>query len=230
VLRLIGFFVLVLVVMQALRFVPVLGPLLGGSFIGFWVAAIVCSAVISKLASDAIDRRRLKNRERELAAVDTPHNQGKLGLLLLTSGRARAAVEPLRQAAAGDPRSAEWAYRLGCALLESGRAGEALPELERAARAAEEHAYGAVQLRLSEALLACGRAEDALVALDRFQRNHGDNPECSYRRGRVLKALGRKKEAADSFARVGQLARQSARFQQSNARSWAWRALLARLT
>src|SRR2546422_164110 len=120
--------------MQALRFVPVLGPLLGGSFIGFWIAAIVCSAVISKLASDAIDRRRLKNRE------------------------------------------------------------------------------------------------EALAALDRFQRNHGDNPECSYRRGRVLKALGRKKEAAESFARVGQLARQSARFQQSNARSWAWRALLARLT
>ena len=229
-LRLIGFFVLVMVVLQALRFVPFLGPLFQIPFFGFWIAAILCSAIVSKLASDAVDHRRFKNRQHDLAAVDTPHNQGKLGLLLLTSGRARAAVEPLRRAAAGEPQSAEWAYRLGCALLESGRASEAVSELQRAANADEEHAYGAVQLRLAEALLAAGKPEEALAAIDLFQRNHGDNPESAYRRGSVLKALGRKHEAAECFARVGHLARSSARFQKSAARSWAWRAFWARLT
>jgi tetratricopeptide (TPR) repeat protein len=230
VLRLIGFFALVMLVLQGLRFVPFLGPLFQIPFFGFWIAAILCSVIVSKLASDAVDRRRLKNRERDLSAVDTPHNQGKLGLLLLTSGRPRAAVEPLRRAAAGDPQSAEWAYRLGCALLESGREKEAVPELARAARADEEHAYGAVQLRLAEALQASGKSDEALSALDRFQHNHGDNPESAYRRGSVLKSMGRKSEAAECFARVGQLARTSARFQKNAARGWAWRAFWARLT
>jgi hypothetical protein len=230
VLRLIGFFVLVMLVLQGLRFLPFLGPLFRIPFFGFWIAAILCSVVLSKLASDTIDRRRLKNRERDLSAVDTPHNQGKLGLLLLTSGRPRAAVEPLRRAAAGDPQSAEWAYRLGCALLESGRPKEAVPELSRAAHADEEHAYGAVQLRLGEALQACHREGEALAALDLFQRNHGDSPESAYRRGSVLKSMGRKSEASESFARVGQLARTSASFQRNAARGWAWRAFWARLT
>lgn len=229
-LRLIGFFLLVMIVLQALRFVPFLGPLFQIPFFGFWIAAILCSAVISKVASDAVTRRGLKNRERDLSAVDTPHNQGKLGLLLLSSGRARAAIEPLRRAAAGDPRSVEWAYRLGCALLEAGRAEDALPELERAARADEEHAYGAVQLRLAEALQAGGQYEVALAALARFERNHGDNPECAYRRGVVLKALGRRDEASQCLARVGELVRGSARFQKGAARGWAWRALWARMT
>ncbi len=229
-LRLIGFFVLVMLVLQVLRFVPFLGPLFQIPFFGFWIAAILCSASISKIASDAVDRRRFKNRERDLAAVDTPHNQGKLGLLLLTSGRARAAIEPLRRASQGEPQSADWAYRLGSALLESGRASEAIVELRRAAERDEEHAYGAVQLRLAEALQAAGEPEAALVAIDLFQRNHGENPESAYRRGSVLKALGRKNEAARSFARVSELAHSSARFQKSAARSWAWRAFWARLT
>jgi tetratricopeptide (TPR) repeat protein len=230
VLRLIGFFVLVMIVLQALRFIPILGHLFQIPFFGFWIAAILCSLVISKLASDAVDRRRLKSRERELAAVDTPHNQGKLGLLLLTSGRPQRAIEPLRRAAAGEPGSADWAYRLGCALLAAGRAAEAVPELERAAAADEEHAYGAVQLRLAEALHSTGRSAEALAALDRFERNHGDNPECAYRRGLVLKTLGRKSEALQSLARVGELVRSSARFQRGAARGWAWRALWARVT
>jgi hypothetical protein len=229
VLRLIGFFALVMIVLQALRFVPFLAPLFQIPFVGFWLAAILCSAVISKLASDAVDRRRLRSRERALSAVDTPHNQGKLGLLLLTSGRARAAIEPLRRASSGDPSSVEWAYRLGCALLEARRPAEALPELERAAHADEEHAYGAVQLRLAEALHANDRPADALAALARFERNHGDSPECAYRRGLVFKSMGRKSEAAASLARVGELVRSSAHFQRSNVRGWAWRAIWARM-
>jgi hypothetical protein len=229
VLRLIGFFLLVLAVMQLLRFVPFLGPIFRVPFLGFWGAAILCSAVASKLASDAVDRRRFRNRAQDLAAVDTPHNQGKLGLLLLSSGRARAAIEPLTRAVAGEPDSAEWSYRLGCALLEARRPGDAVAALERTARIDEEYAYGAVQLRLAEALRASGKHAEALAALERFERNHGDNPECAYRRGQVLKALGRRDEAVKSFARVPDLARTSARFQRGAARGWIVRAFLARL-
>jgi hypothetical protein len=229
VLRLIGFFLLVLAVMQVLRFVPFFGPIFRVPFLGFWGAAILCSAAASKLASDAVDRRHFRNRAQDLAAVDTPHNQGKLGLLLLSSGKARAAIVPLTRAVAGEPQSAEWSYRLGCALLEARRPSEAEPALERAAHIDEEYAYGAVQLRLAEALHAGGKHAEALAALERFERNHGDNPECAYRRGRVLKALGRRDDAVKSFARVPDLARTSARFQRGAARGWIVRAFLARL-
>ena len=92
----------------------------------------------------------------------------------------------------------------------------------------EEHAYGAVQLRLAQALFESGRSADALRALERFERNHGPNPESAFRRGVVLRALGHADEARSSFQSVADLARQAARFQKSSARGWVWRAFLAR--
>jgi tetratricopeptide (TPR) repeat protein len=129
----------------------------------------------------------------------------------------------------GEPELAEWRYRLGLALLASGRAAEALGELGAAAELAPEHAYGGVQLALARARLESGDAEGTLAALDTFDRNHGANPESSFRRGQALRALGRREEARGCFQHVTQLARRAARFQRAQNRPWVWRALLQRL-
>ena len=228
-LRLAGFFVVVLLAMQVLRLVPFVGGLFANSFVGFWLTAILVSAVASRWASRAVDRARIARRRRELGAVDTPHNQGKLVSLLLAGGYARAAVAPLERAIAGEPGSAEWRYRLGLALLATGRAGEAADAFARAVAIDEEHAYGAVQLRLAEALEKADRPSEAHDAVARFERNHGPSPESAYRRGRALRKLGRAPEAREAFREVGALAARSAGFQRGGARGWAARALLARV-
>lgn len=227
-LRLIGFFVLVLVVLQLLRHVPIVGAIFQIPILGFWGAAILVSAVASKFAVVAVDRSRFARRRRELGHVETPHNQGKLGALLLASGRAKAAIAPLENAVKGEPASVEWRYRLGSALLAAGRAADAAVELERAAAIDREHAYGALQMRLADALARGNRHADVLTALDQFDHDHGANAESAYRRGRSLRALGRRDEANESFRHAGDLARGVARYQRTYARTWAWRAFLAR--
>lgn len=225
-LRLLGFFVVVLLALQVLRQVPVIGRLFDIPILGFWGAAILVSVVASKLAAMAVDRRRFARKRRELTNVETPHTQGKLGSLLLASGRKRAAIEPLQRAAAGEPDSATWAYRLGCALLGAGRAADAVLPLARAAELDEEHAYGAVQLRLAEALTKSARGDEALTVLDRFEKNHGESPESAFRRASALRALGRKSEARASYRRVRELFRAAVRYQRNAARGFALRAFL----
>ena len=139
---------------------------------------------------------------------------------MLSSGRARQALPYLERAVEGEPDSAEWRYRLGCALLESARPEAAVDALRATVAMDEEYAYGAVQLRLSEAHLGLGEAEAALAALDTFDRNHGPNPESAYRRGQALRAAGRRDEARESFAAVADLASRGARFQRGQNRRW----------
>jgi tetratricopeptide (TPR) repeat protein len=227
VLRLAGFFALVFAVLVVLRQVPFVGAVFRIPFLGFWGAALLVSGGLAWVAERGLRGRRMRAQIRSLGAVDTPHNQGKLGSLLLAGGRARAAVEPLRRAAQGDPEIAEWWYRLGTALLAAGRPAEAVEPLERALALEEEHAYGQVLLRLAEAQLARGDAEASLAALERFERNHGPGPEWAYRRGRALARLRRRAEARASFRRAGELASQAVGFQKQGARAWAFKAFLA---
>ena len=161
-------------------------------------------------------------------AVETPHNKGKLGLLLLKQRRHARAASLLREAAAAEPDSADWQYRYGCALLGSKRAKEAVDPLTRAVEFEEEHAYGAALMRLAEAHLASGDAERSLQALDRVDRNHGESAEAAYRRGLALKALGRKGEAHAALSRVGQLAGGAVGYQKRSASLWSLRATVAR--
>lgn len=228
-LRLIGFFILVFVLMGVLQHVPILGGVFRVPFLGFWVTAIILSAVLSRLAVRTIDRRRFKNFKHQLGAVEMPHNLGKLGMLLLKQGQYRQAISQLEQACAGEPESAEWNYGLGCALLGARRPQDAIALLERAAKLEEEYAYGNVQLRLAEALTKASDLEQALVVLDRFERNHGPKPESVYRRGSVLRALGRNSEARTCFREVSDIARQATSYQRRSSRVWTWRAFLAGL-
>lgn len=227
-LRLAGFFLLCILLLGILRQVPLVGEVFRVPLVGFWLTAILLSVLFSKVAASALDRRRVKNLERRLGAVDTPHNQGKLGSLMLAQERHRRARELLERAVAGEPASIEWRYRLGCARLGMRDWAAAIESLASAARDDEEHAYGAVLLRLAEAYTRAGDARRALECLARFERNHGPSPESAFRRGLALKAAGQGSEARAAFGEVARLSEQQARYQRRSSLGWVARAFLAR--
>ncbi|HVS19080.1 MAG TPA: tetratricopeptide repeat protein [Planctomycetota bacterium] len=226
--RLAGFCLSVFVLVALLRALPGLGGWFGG-FWSFWLVAIALGYALTRAGVRLNARRRLGGQMRALRDVDSAHNQGKLGALLLAHGSVGRALPHLERAAAGEPDVPEWSYRLGQALTARGRAREAVAALERAAALDEEHAYGGVQLALAAAREADGDQAGALEAVAIFERNHGPSPESAYRRGRALRALGRRDEARAAFDEVGDLARRAAAFQRSRTRPWALRAWLARL-
>jgi len=229
VLRLVGFFLLALILLQFLREIPFLGPLFSIPFVSFWLVIILLSAGFSKLAAYALDRRKLAVLQSSLGATDTPYNKGKLGSLLLAQRRFRKALPLLEAAAEGEPETAEWHFRLGSARLGVGHLEGAIESLDRAAAIDEEHAYGAVLLRSAEARTRMGLAEEALGTLERFERNHGPNPESAYRRGIALRALKRTPEARQAFDEVSQLASRLAKYQRKGSHMWVLRAVFARL-
>jgi tetratricopeptide (TPR) repeat protein len=226
-LRIAGFFVLAFVLLKILQHVPIIGGFFHNIF-AFWLVWIALSAALSRLSTWAIHRRRLEGMRRSLEAVDSPHNLGKLGALLLAQNRCAAAVPYLQRAAAAEPEVLEWSYRLGCALLGSARAEEAIELLTQVAERDEEYGYGAVQLRLAEAWTRTGEPGRALEAIERFERNHGENPESAYRRGSAERAAGRPEAARASFARVAELCRKGPRFQSAQNRKWFLRSQLRR--
>lgn len=228
--RLIVFFALALVLAQLLGALPIVGPIFARTGIfGVWIAALALSWVATRYGERAVHARRDRGELRRLLAVDNAHNHGKAGSMLLAHGRPAKALPHLERAAAGEPGSAEWQFRLGTALLAVGRAAEARAALERCTALNPEYAYGAAQLRLAEALTASGAPAEALPVLELAERNHGRNPELAYTRGRALKALGRRAEAKASFAEVGRLAAEVPLFQRGAARGFALRAFFAGL-
>lgn len=232
VLRLVAFFFACLVLLSLLRSVlggvPVIGWILNVPFLGFWVVAVGLSALLARLGRDALDRRKRAELVRSLGAVDTPHNMGKLGSLLLAQGRSRRALEYLDQAAEGEPQVAEWHYRRGQARFNLRQLGPALESLQRALELDDEHAYGAVRMLEARCLLGLGQPEVALEALEILERYHGPSPESAYRRGVVLRSLGRREEARVALDEVAELARTAARYQRRASAGWVWRARLAR--
>jgi len=229
VLRLIGFFVLAVLLASLLGHLPLVGPFFRHTgLLGVFVAAALLSFGLGRLGETFVRTRRLRAELQALGAVDSAHNRGKLGALLLAHGRAGAARAHLAAAVAGEPDSAEWRYRLGLAELAAGDPSAALAAFEACVARAEGHAYGQALLRQAECLQRLGRSEEALGVLARHERNHGESPEVLYRRGRTLARLGRKAEARAALARVGELAAQATRYQRAAARGWALRAALAR--
>jgi tetratricopeptide (TPR) repeat protein len=227
VLRLLGFLVAVIVLLNLLKAVPGIGGWFHG-LLGFWLVAILLAIALSR-ATEKLQRvRRFASQLHALGHVESPHNHGKLGSLLSANGRPAAALPHLERACAGEPEVAEWRFRRGLALLALGRAPDAITALESAAAIDEEHAYGGVQLALARAHSEARNADAALGALDRFDRNHGPNPESAFRRGLALKLAGRANEAREALAQVGELARRAARFQRPQNRRWVLRAWLAR--
>lgn len=222
--RLLGYILLVLIVWRLLAFVPILG----GSFIGLWVAVLLTSAIVGRVGERLVVARRDAAQVRALEAVDSPHNHGKLGSLLLGRGRARAALPHLERAREGEPDSLEWQYRLALAYEGVGRREEARGVLNGLLAVDAEYAYGAAQLRAAALAQDAGEHARVLELLDTYDKNHGESPESAFRRGKALRASGQKEPAARSFERVGQLAREAARYQRGEAQAWALRAFFAK--
>jgi len=227
-LRWLGFVVLVIVVHRILQYVPGIGTLLARTgLLGFWLAAVVVGLGLQRFGRWANEQRRFGARIRDLQRTDSPLNMGKLGSLLVQSRRYREAIEPLEAAAAAEPEVPEWSYQLGRAHLALGDMEAAASALRTVIALNEEHAFGAAQLRLAEALYRSGSFEESLEPLRVFDRNHGESPESAYRTGLALKKLGRADEARSSFARVAQLAAQAPRYQAASASGWVVRARFA---
>ena len=229
-LRLVGFLVLVFVLS---RFLGEL-PLVGGFFratgcLGVWLTAIGLSWAITWWGKRAVRVQRDRSRVRELLAVDSAHNRGKLGALLLGQGRPRKALEYLQEAHRREPDVAEWAYRTGTALLALGQHDEAATALRRALELEEECAYGEARLRLVQALVQAKSWTECLAQVEVFDRLHGPRPESAYRRGQALRGQGRKELAREAFRSVAELAREAVRYQRREAGWWSLRARLALL-
>jgi len=228
-LRLVGFFALVLVAYRFLVVMPVVGPVLGrlGIF-GYWAVAILVSVLLARLGEKLVQRALLKKRMRDLGVVETPNNEGKLGTMLLQSGRVRAAVPHLEAAFAGQPEVSDWAFGLGRAMLTLGKPEKAGSYFARVVADSPIHGYGGAYLGLADAALALGRAEGALEALDQHDQHHGANPKSLYLRGKALRALGRKDEARVAFGKVLELGSDLPKFQRKGYLSLAFKAMLAR--
>ena len=84
-----------------------------------------------------------------------------LGLIALRRGDARAALDPLRRAAAAEPDDPTFLSNLGCALAAAGEPEAALGPLERAVRLAPGRAEARVNL--ANALRQLGRHADAVT-------------------------------------------------------------------
>jgi tetratricopeptide (TPR) repeat protein len=231
VLRVAGFFVLSWFLFAVLARTPLLGPLLARTgVLGFIGCTVVLAASSAWLAERALRAQRVGAEIRRLVAVDRPRNHGKIGALLLSNGRARAALEHLERAVAGEPEVAEWHYRRGCALGRIGRGGEARESFERALALDPEYAYGAARMQSAVLLARAGEIDAALAQLARFERDHGANCESACRRGLLLKSSARLGEARAAFDEAVGLERLAPRYQSGAARRWALRARLARLS
>ncbi|HUR27551.1 MAG TPA: tetratricopeptide repeat protein, partial [Planctomycetota bacterium] len=130
-----------LLLANLLPHVPGIGRVFGGIW-GFWIAVILMSALVARFSGQLLERRRMRRQLAEFGRVETAHNQGKLGTLMLQRGSVRSAIPALERAVAGEPGVAEWRYRLGVALRASGEPGRAAKELEAALALAPAHAYG----------------------------------------------------------------------------------------
>lgn len=185
--------------------IPGLRGLTRVPFLGFLLASMLSAFLLNRWQGWSQDRRRTAAQVRDLGQVDTPGNQGKLGTLLLGKGKPGEALEPLRRAAEGEPARLEWRYRLGCCELELGRPTQAIEWLEDVVAREEEHGFGAALMRLAEALAAAGRHGEALERLERFEHNHGANPESAYRRGQALLELSDRERAKRALAECSEL-------------------------
>ncbi|HTF90364.1 MAG TPA: tetratricopeptide repeat protein [Planctomycetota bacterium] len=222
------FFVAALLLSSALRHVPGIGEIFGGIW-GFWIAVMLLSALASRLSSRLMDSSRIRRKLSELGRVDNPHNQGKLGTMLLLHHRVRAATPALERAVAGEPESAEWHYRLGSALRAGGEHQRAAAELESALKIAPAHAYGEVAIELVLARKAQGDFAGALAALETCERQHGETVRSAYLRGSLLARLGQRDKARAAYQEVSDLTRRLPHFSRRGTMRWRALAWLARM-
>ncbi|MDE0896458.1 MAG: tetratricopeptide repeat protein [Planctomycetota bacterium] len=233
-LRLIGFFVLVIFTRSVLGMIPVIREILGAlGIFGFWAVAIFVGWYLNALTLKLVSKRRFDREVRDLDNVDTPRNQGKLGNLFYDAGKFRAACKHLQVAHEGQPESLEWRFGLAKALLALGENDEAAEHFQAVATVDASYGYGRVLLGLAEARQESSTsrgADIALQALERHDTDRGATPESALLRGLVFKSIGRKDAARAAFASVGGLARNLPASRRREAFPFQVRAFFARLS
>jgi tetratricopeptide (TPR) repeat protein len=227
--RVLAYFALVFGCLLVLQQLPFLGWLFRVPLLGFFLTAILLSGVIARGTVWLGSMANLRKGLRELGVVDTPQMRGKLGRLLLQSGRAKQAIEPLSEAMEAQGENLEWRYRLGMAYLQTGAADRALELFDGALEVDERYAYGDLLMQKAMAHRAQGQYQAALEALMRNERVQGASPEQVFRLGCAHKSMGNKGEARATFARLSQLVQQAPKYQKSAARKYALRGWIAGL-
>lgn len=228
-LQLIGFFLATLAALHVLRLLPGVGGIFQVPFVGFLLASVLVSALFSFLAREGYERARQRRLEQQFRGVETPHNQGKLGALLLARGRAKAALPHLERAVAGDPEAREARWNLAQALAACGQDARALAALAPLLRAEEGFAYGDALLLAARCERRMGQSQQALERLAAHERQCGAQPAALYERAHALRALGRKAEARATFRSVQAASSAQVKWKRNAdrriewlARVWSW--------
>jgi|GEM_PF-1110489 len=210
--------------------IPGLGFLGAVPLLGFLVSLAIVSTLWRTVGERMVVARRRRSQIEGLGRVDTPHMRGKLGAALMDNGRARAAREPLEEAAAGEPEVAEWRWRLARLAADAGETARALELVRSVTGEDEEYAYGRALLLEARLLAATGDSAGAVDACERFARNHGDEPEGLFELGRVHAARGDRDAAKAAFARAATAVSEGARFKRRSDPWLGWKARLRSLT
>jgi tetratricopeptide (TPR) repeat protein len=227
-LRTFAFLLAVVLIGSLLRNLPVVGSLFGG-LLGFYLTLVLVAGVGALLMERWRRYQKLERELRALEAVDTAHNRGKRGALLLANGRATQALSLLADAQREEPSRAEWAYRLAQAHQQLKQPAEALRALEQVAKIDPDHGYGSVPLGRAEALLALARPAEAHEVIREYERGYGPSPQSALLGARVDRQLGDLPAARSRLREVSGLYRRLPAFQRKLQRPFLAAAWLERL-
>lgn len=167
---------------------------------------------------------------RELAL--NPYNvtdKLEVGRLYATRKRYAQGIPYLEEALARMPEHAEGLYYLGLSYLYTGREAEGLTKVEAALALNPRVRYGEPYAKVAEYFAHKNAYERALKFLERCDEAGLVNTQLAYRKGQLLKKLGRRTEAKASFEQAVQYYATSPKYIKKEERRWALRARWAKL-
>ncbi len=127
----------------------------------------------------AVDKKRIKRVEADLARLDKAHLHAELGDIYYAMGKLPRALAAYQAAHERDGKDLDIRAHLGAVLVRLGRPAEALPLLQGVVAEKPRHDHGHTLMALAEAQTALG---DADLAIATWKRVIAGN---SYARARV---------------------------------------------
>jgi tetratricopeptide (TPR) repeat protein len=139
---------------------------------------------------------------RQLAAAEAEAAYLK-GLEALKRGDATVAIEPLREAVAGDPAHYQARLQLGDALIAAGKYEAAQGAFREAIKLRPAVPEG--RIGLADAQIKAGRVEEAVKTLRAGLAKAPNSPELTFTLGLLLQQTGEAEEAARLLRRAAEL-------------------------
>jgi tetratricopeptide (TPR) repeat protein len=158
--------------------------------------ALLLQAVLAFRAGRMEEAEALAERTRRLEPRFFPALQ-LLGMIASRTGRRSVAIKWLREAAAGDPTSADIRLELAGVLHADGRAAEAIPILRQALQLKPDDAR--VHDSLGLACLAAGRVPDALASFEAAAAAQPDVAAFRCHLASALEQVGRDEAAIHAY-------------------------------